>query len=382
MSSPAAKTSKTTLLNIVQTTVSALPVANEAKLEITYGTQPPTKQPDADNPVTPADKDQYDKPISNTGNNGEPSTPKIMETDIDKTGQDQLNKLDKREVLSEPTEQSKPSRNITNKDLVNHEQDVPITNHATTIRMCTVQLEILTKADVMKHVHVHKELKSKMAPPTKPSEVVGTVETVETVHFTRSRTKTKLPRTNRLPRTASNNIAYVHQDEQSDSGSSPSAKRKRTLRPKKELSSTHIKAVSFSTKSPSVRSLRRSTRTANSPSPSTNQVPTTLGIINLTSPPVLTATSSDAGNTSKGTFTTQSFHLKKSKKTRKIGCKLCNTVCTSNKELTQHHQLKHNILYCDECSKAFNNPSSLAKHQYSHKELQFKCTDCAEEFAF
>ena len=84
----------------------------------------------------------------------------------------------------------------------------------------------------------------------------------------------------------------------------------------------------------------------------------------------------------KGTFTTQSFHLKKSKKTRKIGCRLCDTVCNSNKELTQHHQLKHNILYCDECSKAFNNPSSLAKHQYSHRELRFKCTDCDEEFAF
>ena len=96
----------------------------------------------------------------------------------------------------------------------------------------------------------------------------------------------------------------------------------------------------------------------------------------------MTAASSDTGNTPKGAFSTQSFHLKKSKKTHKIGCKLCDTVCTSNKELTQHHQLKHNILYCDECSKAFNNPSSLAKHQYSHKELRFKCTDCAEEFAF
>ena len=61
-----------------------------------------------------------------------------METDIDKTGQDQLNKLDKREVISEPTEQPKLSHNITNKVPVNHEQDVPTTNHATTIRMCTV----------------------------------------------------------------------------------------------------------------------------------------------------------------------------------------------------------------------------------------------------
>ena len=102
----------------------------------------------------------------------------------------------------------------------------------------------------------------------------------------------------------------------------------------------------------------------------------------MTSPPVSTAASSDAGKISKGTFTTQSFHLKKSKKTRKIGCKLCDPVYNSNKELTQHHQLKHNILYCDKCSKAFNNPSSLAKHQYSHRELRFKCMDCDEEFAF
>ena len=128
--------------------------------------------------------------------------------------------------------------------------------------------------------------------------------------------------------------------------------------------------------------MHRSTRTANSQSPSTNQVPTISGTGNTTSPPVSTVTSSDAENTSKGTFTTQSFHLKKSKKPRKIGCELCDTVCNSNKELTQHHQLKHNILYCDECSKAFNKPSSLAKHQYSHRELRFRCADCDEEFAF
>ena len=150
-----------------------------------------------------------------------------------------------------------------------------------------------------------------------------------------------------------------------------------------ELSSSCIKADSFSTKSPSVRPLRRSTQTANPQSPSTNQVPTTSGISNMTSPPVSTAASSDAGKISKGTFTTQSFHLKKSKKTpQDRDANYVIQLCNLNKELTQHHQLKHNILYCDECSKAFNNPSSLAKHQYSHRELRFKCTDCDEEFAF
>ena len=193
------------------------------------------------------DNNQHNKPTVNTGNNGEPSTPGTRET--------------------EPIEQQTLSQNTTNKDPVNHEQDVPITNHATPIRMCTVQLEILTEVDIVKHVHVHRELKLKTVPPTKPGE---TVETGETVHFTRSRTKTKLSRTNRLLRRASNNIAYVHQDDESDSGSSPSAKRKRKLRPNKEPSSTCIKAVSFVTKSPSVRPLRRSTRTASLPSPSTN----------------------------------------------------------------------------------------------------------------
>ena len=235
-SSPTAKMSKTALPNRDQTTVNAPPpVVNETKLELTDGTQPSTKQPEAENPMILTDKNQYDKPNGNKESKAETSTPETKETDIDKTGQDQINKLGKSEVISETIEQPNLIQNITNKESVNQEQekpdsqDKPVTNHTTNIRMCTVQLEILTEVDIVKHVHVHKEIKSKTAPPAKPSELVGTVETVETVettHFTRSRTKTKSPRTNRLPRTASSNIAYVHQDEQSDSGSSPSAKRK------------------------------------------------------------------------------------------------------------------------------------------------------------
>ena len=130
-------------------------------------------------------------------------------------------------MISEPIEQLNLTENITNKESVNQEQEKPdsqnkpVANPTTNIRMCTVRLEILTEADIVKHVHVHKEIKSKTAPPAKPIELVGTVETAETIPFTRFRTKTKSPRTNRLPRTASSNIAYVHQDEQSDSGSSP-----------------------------------------------------------------------------------------------------------------------------------------------------------------
>ena len=259
-SSPTAKTSQTALPNRDQTTVSAPPVVNKTKSEITDGTQPSTKQLEAENPVIPVEKNQGDEPIGNKESKVETSTPKIKEKVIDKTGQDQINKFDKPDVISEPTEQPNLAQNITNKESVNQEQerpdshDKPVTTH-TNIRMCTVRLEILTEADIVKHVHVHKETESKTAPPAKPSELVGTVgtvETVEMVHFTRSCTKAKSPRTKRLPRAASSNIAYVHQDEQSDSGSSPSPKRKRNSRPKREPSSSRIKADSFSTKSPSV----------------------------------------------------------------------------------------------------------------------------------
>ena len=215
------KSSKTTQPNTVETTVCAPPAVNIAKPEISRDTDSPTEQPDAEARATAVDNNQHDKPTINTGNNGEPSTPGIGEMDIDKIKQNQINKIDEREVISESVEQLTLSQNTTNKDPVNHEQEVPITNHADPIRMCTVQLEILTEADIVKHVHVHRELKSKTVPLTKPGEAV---ESVETVHFTRSRTKTKMSRTNRLPRTASNNIAYVHQDDESDSGSSPSAK--------------------------------------------------------------------------------------------------------------------------------------------------------------
>ena len=378
------QTRKTSLPNIDQITVGTPPAVNEAKLERTVETQSLTNQQETENPVTPAGKNQYDRPISSTEMDVEPSEPEIKDIHDDEPVQDTTNKLNKRKVIPEPMEQPNLTYNKRNKELSNEKQEtVSATKQTTNIKMCTVRLEILTEADIVKHVHVHKEIESKTAPPVKPKELVGTVETVETVHLTRSHTKNKTPRTNRLPRIASKNVAYVHQDELSDSGSSPSPIRKRILRPKREPSSTCIKAVSFSTKSPSIRPLRRSSRTAITQSPSANQVPTTSGTSNLTTGnPVSTAASSDARNAAKGSFTTQSFHLKRSKKTRKIGCKLCDTVCTSNKELTQHHQLKHNILYCDQCSKAFNNPSSLAKHQYSHKELRFKCTDCNEAFAF
>ena len=83
-----------------------------------------------------------------------------------------------------------------------------------------------------------------------------------------------------------------------------------------------------------------------------------------------------------GKLVTTRYVLKKHKRQRTFGCRLCNESFGSVHELTMHHQIVHNILYCDVCNHAFNNPSSLAHHAYSHKELKFKCNRCEISFAF
>ena len=92
------------------------------------------------------------------------------------------------------------------------------------------------------------------------------------------------------------------------------------------------------------------------------------------------ATSSHGGK-SKGTFATKSFTLKKTKRHRQNGCQLCTEVLDSAHLLTVHHRQRHGILYCEDCDKAFNNPTSLVHHRYQHRELRFHCA-CGASFAF
>ena len=61
---------------------------------------------------------------------------------------------------------------------------------------------------------------------------------------------------------------------------------------------------------------------------------------------------------------------------------MCQKICNSIHELSVHHQQTHHILYCDQCTKAFNNPASLAHHKYVHQEAKFQCTDCDQAFPF
>ena len=84
----------------------------------------------------------------------------------------------------------------------------------------------------------------------------------------------------------------------------------------------------------------------------------------------------------RGVFKTEDHTLKKPMTTRKYHCRMCRAGVNSAKELLDHHQKKHGIVYCPVCQKAFNNPLSLECHKYSHKEKRFMCSNCGEGFQF
>ena len=84
-----------------------------------------------------------------------------------------------------------------------------------------------------------------------------------------------------------------------------------------------------------------------------------------------------------GTFTTKAHVLEKKVETCKYWCRMCKEQLPSCRALTVHHQTKHGIIYCDVCGKAFNNPQSLTKHLYKHKQnKQHVCSKCKEDFPF
>ena len=98
--------------------------------------------------------------------------------------------------------------------------------------------------------------------------------------------------------------------------------------------------------------------------------------------PQESATKPTKSTSKKGSINITSHTLKKTKTSRKYKCRMCAEKLSSVKELTIHHQTTHHILYCSMCSKAFNNPLSLARHEYEHKHHNHKCPKCDCTFAF
>ena len=161
----------------------------------------------------------------------------------------------------------------------------------------------------------------------------------------------------KIPRAVSPDVDYVKQDGLSEADHSPTPKKKRVIRPQREPGATRIKSDSFCTEPPSMRPLRRSTRLSKPVDTSKNTE--TLDHSASSPVPKLPASNPPSVGSSWGTFTAQSFGIKKNRKPWKFSCKLCDYTCGSIKELMKHHQQMHNNLYCEMCSKAFNTPVSL-----------------------
>ena len=66
-------------------------------------------------------------------------------------------------------------------------------------KSCTVRLEILTEANIVKQVHVHREM-------TVPAVTPSSMETPTDIHFTRSRAKSKPSRSTRHPKKVNQHI--------------------------------------------------------------------------------------------------------------------------------------------------------------------------------
>ena len=262
-----------------------------------------------------------------------------------------------------------------------HVQELSWSKKTPSLIRCSVKLRKLTESDFKKLCNKSETCTENGKPD--PGVLVGIC------YQTRSSVKHKQERQSRLPRTASAHVSYENTSASSDDDKSPITKKRLKLRPKREPSSTRIKADSFVTKPPPMRPLHRSARKISSKpdteSTSTNvrdlTVPKTSSSMTNETDEAVVSTSS-VSTSPKGDFKTRSYGLRRTKKPRKFGCKMCDEVCDSIHELSVHHQRNHNILNCDTCTKAFNNPASLACHKYVHQSSKFQCADCDQSFPF
>ena len=201
-------------------------------------------------------------------------------------------------------------------------------------------------------------------------------------HLTRSSTRTKPERINRMPRKVSKNIHYTEKESSDDD----KKQLRKASRPKSKPATegpsiTRIRSQKTRSKHPNRRlppvpapSNGGDTEDQNIDPPTTSSLPV----------PKRKPSSRSKRTVPKirGVFETKEHSLKKTVKTRKYRCRMCKTGVNSAKELLDHHINKHGIVYCPVCQKAFNNPLSLECHKYMHKEKRFMCSTCNEGFQF
>ena len=84
----------------------------------------------------------------------------------------------------------------------------------------------------------------------------------------------------------------------------------------------------------------------------------------------------------KGELTTTIHGLVKRKRVCKFKCRICGHITDSQASANTHYKNLHPRIKCDSCDMMFNNPSSLARHSYIHKDLPYPCKNCGKLFPF
>ena len=113
-------------------------------------------------------------------------------------------------------------------------------------------------------------------------------------------------------------------------------------------------------------------------------VPVEMNVNNDSDTETYVNTESDTENRKpqNGTLVMKTVGIVRRKKKRKVRCKICGNSCKDVKGLNDHHRDKHDIVFCPDCNKAFSTRSSLDKHMYVHKSLDYVCDKCGKSYPF
>ena len=101
-----------------------------------------------------------------------------------------------------------------------------------------------------------------------------------------------------------------------------------------------------------------------------------------TEPYVNTESESENRKPQTGTLVMKTIGIVHHKKKRKVRCKLCGNSCKDVKILNEYHRDTHDIVFCPDCNKAFSTKSSLDKHMYIHRSLDYVCDKCGKCYPF
>ena len=196
-------------------------------------------------------------------------------------------------------------------------------------------------------------------------------------YFTRSRSNQAPRRTGRKPRIANTGISYNESEKESEEPVQRRAKVTARKPNRSGPSQDRIISHSSSSVAPSVRLPPAKQDAAEPPTASENTSEEESSTDTDDDIPL-----AEVAKKLRGTFTTRQHALVKQSNVRKYKCRMCDEQLPSCKALTAHHQAKHGVIYCSKCKKAFNNPRSLLKHMYYHKEKTHVCKRCGKRFPF